>query len=109
MASSLVPSCLETPGPGGPSSTPTVSLQDHFRETASLWTSSLEFRETVTWAAGEERSGGPGAALGLMRKCALFKFGSHALCVWIPSHSLFWASLRGPGEGTREGLYLICA
>ena len=89
MASSLVPSCLETPGPGGLSSTPTVSLQDHFRETASLWTSSLEFRETVTWAAGEERSGGPRASLGLMRKCALFKFGSHPLGDWIPNLSLF--------------------
>ena len=42
MASSLVPSCLETPGPGGPSSTLTVSLQDHFWETASLRTASLE-------------------------------------------------------------------
>ena len=56
MASSLVPSCLETPGPGGPSSTPTVSLQDHFRETASLWTASLELRDCdMGCRGGEER------------------------------------------------------
>lgn len=48
--------------------------------------------------------------MGLMHKCV--HFSSTCLTLWVtgsPAAASSWASLRGPGEGTREGLYLICA
>ena len=78
-----------SPGPGGPSCTPTVSTSGSLPACGLHPRSSGSASERL-WhgAAREERSRGRGASLGLTRRCAPFKPSSHAPGGSIPSCSL---------------------